>query len=303
MIVVVNLPKIQCIYKIYNVLQPEKFYIGSTENLQRRIRGHLNCIDRRKHYNKKLENSFYKYGKDNFKLQILQVCKNVNKQRLLEIEQYWLDTLKPYYNLSIKATCTLPSKEGLKTRADKLRFRSTNKNNLNIKEPNIDYHKASDLYRIRVRYNNIDMYFGGFKMLEEAILHRNNLVNSNTIEELYDIYYSNIQNKLDRKAKKIMEKAEKQKQQETVDAFRKFRKELSPVKNYLYWKKQSDKRTSNYDYVSFSKNRNKYICQFRHLKQNHYLGYFTTELEAANTYNKYVIDNNLNRPLIVIENE
>lgn len=300
MIVVVNLPKIQCIYKIYNVLQPEKFYIGSTENLQRRIRGHLNGIDRRKHYNKKLENSFYKYGKDNFKLQILQVCKNVSKERLLEIEQYWLDLLRPYYNLSIKATCTLPSPEGLKVRADKLRRRC--KTDSKIQLANIDFNKSLQLYRIRITYNKITLDLGTFKELNKA-KEKLDYLNQFTIEEIYEKYIMQKEQKTKLKEERLQAKLEKQKQKEITNAFKNFRKELQSVKNYLYWKKQADKRTSKYDYVSFSKNRNKYICQFRHLKQSHYLGYFTTELEAAITYNQYVIDNNLNRPLIVIENE
>lgn len=300
MIVVTNLPKIQCIYKIYNILYPEKFYIGSTENLQRRVRSHLNCIDRRKHYNKKLENSFYKYGKENFKLQILQVCKNIDKTRLLEIEQYWLDLLKPYYNLSIKATCTIASEEGVKIRADKIRRKCRSDNTTG--SANVHFNKHLNLYIVKIGYNNKELYLGAFKYLYQAE-NRIKYLNKFSIEEIYEKYIMQKEQKNKLKEERLQAKLAKQKQKEITDAFKEFRKECKSVKNYLYWKRQDEKRTSKYSYVSFSKNRNKYICQFRHEKQYHYLGYFATELEAAITYNKYIADNNLNRPLIVLENE
>ena len=300
MIIVKDLPKIQCIYKIVNDIDRTKFYIGSTKDLHSRIRDHLNLINRKQHKNKKLENSFYKYGKDNFSIHVLQICKNINKEKLLEIEQYWLDLLKPYYNLSSKATCVVCSPENAKARADKIRRRSRSNNKLQIANLHFDKHHNS--YRIKIQYNNTYMDLGHFKLLDKA-KEKLDYLNQFTTEEIYEQYIMNKEQKIKLKEEKLQIKLEKQKQIKTRDAFRNFRKKCTSIKNILYWKRQEEKRTSIYNYVSFSKNRNKFVCQFTHLNQLHYLGYFITDKEAAIAYNKYVMDNNLNRPLIVIENE
>ena len=138
MITIKDLPEIQCIYKIVNNIDNTKFYIGSTKNLQNRIKTHLSKINKRIHYNKKLENGFYKYDKTNFSIHILQICKNVNQKRLLEIEQFWLDLLTPYYNISAKATCVNHSPKSLKVSADKLRRRARSNNKFQLANLHLD---------------------------------------------------------------------------------------------------------------------------------------------------------------------
>ena len=83
------------IYKITN-LKNGKFYIGSSKDIERRWWEHKNELNKNSHINKKLQNSWNFYGKDNFKFEIIEELKD--KKLLLEREQYYLDTFQPYRN-------------------------------------------------------------------------------------------------------------------------------------------------------------------------------------------------------------
>ena len=61
------------IYKITNKVNG-KFYIGSANNLKRRKWEHFCNLKHNKHCNKKLQYSYNKYSKENFKFEILSNC-------------------------------------------------------------------------------------------------------------------------------------------------------------------------------------------------------------------------------------
>jgi group I intron endonuclease len=73
------------IYKITNSIN-DKIYIGSTKNLNRRIKSHFSkksgCI--------RLKHAIQKYGEDKFKFEILE---EVPLSKLIKREQYYLDKL------------------------------------------------------------------------------------------------------------------------------------------------------------------------------------------------------------------
>lgn len=72
-----------------------RFYIGSTLNLKLRIADHFNKLKGNRHDNKRLQNCYNKNG-NNFEVLILEEC---NQEKLLEIEQFWIDIMQPYYNI------------------------------------------------------------------------------------------------------------------------------------------------------------------------------------------------------------
>lgn len=80
------------------------FYIGSSINLSRRWSEHRNSLRKNAHSNRKLQHAWNKYGEDVFIFEILEL---VLSAFLIEREQYWLDTLKPFgdkgFNLAIYA--------------------------------------------------------------------------------------------------------------------------------------------------------------------------------------------------------
>lgn len=87
------------IYQIYNLVTGT-YYIGSAFNLSKRYSSHKWLLAKNEHYNKKLQYSYNKYGGDNFEFRLLEFCEKGN---VIEREQYYFDTLKPYYNCNPKA--------------------------------------------------------------------------------------------------------------------------------------------------------------------------------------------------------
>lgn len=84
------------IYKI-TCSVTNKFYIGSSVNLKRRIYWHLWELRNNKHANVHLQHAYNKYGKDQFKIEIIEFFpKDVTKEQVIVAEQKYLDGLKSY---------------------------------------------------------------------------------------------------------------------------------------------------------------------------------------------------------------
>jgi group I intron endonuclease len=78
-----------CIYKIANI-KNGKFYIGSTNDFERRKREHIELLYKNKHHSKLLQNDWNEFGADSFHFEIVE---NVpDKQRKI-YEQRYLDQL------------------------------------------------------------------------------------------------------------------------------------------------------------------------------------------------------------------
>ncbi len=78
------------IYRIINI-KTDKFYIGSAISFEKRQNDHFKALSKNKHGNSRLQRAFNKYGKENFKFEIIEEI--FEKTKLLEREQYYLDTL------------------------------------------------------------------------------------------------------------------------------------------------------------------------------------------------------------------
>lgn len=93
------------IYKIQSKIKPERIYIGSAYDFKERKRTHL----KRLRYNKlnnitkgaspKLQYHFNKYGEDDLIFILIEQVDWISKENLLIREQYYLDTLKPWFNI------------------------------------------------------------------------------------------------------------------------------------------------------------------------------------------------------------
>ena len=84
------------IYKFTNKLNGN-FYIGSSVNLSRRFINYytLSYISKVKSH-LTISRALIKYGYFNFELEILEYC---DVSDLLKREQYYIDSLKPIYNI------------------------------------------------------------------------------------------------------------------------------------------------------------------------------------------------------------
>lgn len=94
------------IYQIKNKIT-NKIYIGSAIKLSHRLWSHFRKLELGKHGNILLQRAFDKYGYNSFEVIILESCE---KQNLINREQYYLDTLKPEYNICKIAGSTLGQK-------------------------------------------------------------------------------------------------------------------------------------------------------------------------------------------------
>ncbi len=101
------------IYKITNI-ENNKIYIGSTTNCKKREKRHFSMMIHNRHPNSHIQNSFNKHGKDFFQFSIIEEV--LDKEKLIEKEQYWIDLLKPEFNLSPTAGNCLGCKRSEETK-------------------------------------------------------------------------------------------------------------------------------------------------------------------------------------------
>lgn len=84
------------IYKISNNIN-EKIYIGSAKNIKSRINVHRCCLLKNKHHSKRLQNHVNKYGIDSLIFEVVEFCDILI---LLEREQFYIDSLNPFFNIN-----------------------------------------------------------------------------------------------------------------------------------------------------------------------------------------------------------
>ena len=91
-----DLAKKSGIYMLINKINGKR-YIGSSKNLRARLWEHRSLLRHNKHINQHLQNAWNKYGEINFEYSIIEFC---NENIRYEREQFYVDTIKPEYNIS-----------------------------------------------------------------------------------------------------------------------------------------------------------------------------------------------------------
>lgn len=86
------------IYFIINIIT-QKYYVGSSKDIKRRVRCHFNNLDKNKHINPYLQNSYNKYSPLHFKIKFI-FCNNY-----IALEQAILNNNESKYNISPLASC------------------------------------------------------------------------------------------------------------------------------------------------------------------------------------------------------
>lgn len=100
------------IYQILNIVN-NKYYIGSSLDVFKRFRTHKRNLKLNKHHNRHLQRSWKKYGESAFEFIVIQSCDKIER---LNLEQYYLNTLKPEYNIAISAASPMENrKHSIKT--------------------------------------------------------------------------------------------------------------------------------------------------------------------------------------------
>lgn len=90
-----DVPKIG-IYKIQSRIHSDRFYIGSSVNIKKRLSEHKRKLFLNEHDSPKLQDHFNKYSWQDLDYSIVEECE---KAQLVEREQYYIDTLKPWFNI------------------------------------------------------------------------------------------------------------------------------------------------------------------------------------------------------------
>lgn len=100
------------VYMIFNLLN-EKSYIGSAINIRKRITQHKSRLRNNKHDNRYLQKAWLKYKEINF---IFVKLEDTSIQNLIDREQFWINSLKPEYNIRLIAKNNLGFKFSKETK-------------------------------------------------------------------------------------------------------------------------------------------------------------------------------------------
>lgn len=88
--------KLTGIYKIESLIHSDRCYIGSAFFIDKRWQLHLTNLKANKHHSIILQNHFNKYGIEDLMFSIIEEC---DRNDLIKKEQYYIDSLKPYFNV------------------------------------------------------------------------------------------------------------------------------------------------------------------------------------------------------------
>ena len=75
----------------------ERIYVGSSMDIEDRLKKHKRMLINNKHHSRKLQNHCNKYGIND--LEFVPMVIGVKPEELIQLEQDYIDTLKPYFNI------------------------------------------------------------------------------------------------------------------------------------------------------------------------------------------------------------
>ena len=130
-----------------------KFYVGSTGDLLKRLREHLNALHRGDHHSRKLQSSWNKHGAGTWAWMVLEDCRN-DKETLLVREAFWmerLDSVNSGYNV-----CIVPgSCKGIRL-SDEHRRKIGNSNRNQRRDPHSEEHKKAISAKLKGRKLSVE---------------------------------------------------------------------------------------------------------------------------------------------------
>jgi len=100
------------VYEIRNIVNGHR-YIGSSVNIYKRWREHEKSLLNNKHHSIYLQRAYNLYGKESMSFSIIEECCSDN---LIKIEQFYMDTSHPEYNIYPIAGSSLGVKQSDETK-------------------------------------------------------------------------------------------------------------------------------------------------------------------------------------------
>lgn len=159
------------IYKIINILN-QKYYVGSSINLEERKQKHFRTLRRNKHVNDYLQNAWNKYGEENFKWEIVEILNDLDLAEIRKVEQKYIDAdFDNQYNIA-KDTMT-PGIYSEEVRQKQINAcRETIRPNNKTGHTGIHYSEKEKDYRPSIQVWGIRVFLSSYKTLQEAIYKR-----------------------------------------------------------------------------------------------------------------------------------
>ena len=110
------------IYMIQNKVNG-KIYIGQAVDIEKRWKDHKKCLRNNRHHNEHLQNTWNKYGEDNFEFTIICECE---ENQLNTMEEYYIFELMSYdsdfgYNKSYGGGSGRPTEEARKKQSEAIK--------------------------------------------------------------------------------------------------------------------------------------------------------------------------------------
>lgn len=252
------------IYIIKN-LANNKIYIGSAVDIAKRWRRHKKDLNKNKHHSELLQRAWNKYGKENFKFEVIQEVLNII--HLLSYEQVYLNYYKSYENDKRYNICrTAGSQLGLsRTEETKLKIANSLLSNNPFKGKK---HKPETIEYLR-KINT------GKKMKEET--------KQKIREKLSGENAPNYGKKFSDETRAKIGKASSERKH-TEDSKKKMREKRTGRKHdqetlNKMSKSQRERYKNNKGYT-FDKDKNKYRVKLWINGVKKHIGYFNTEEEA-----------------------
>lgn len=115
--------KISGIYGIRSLAHPERIYIGSSIDIRKRWRRHIEALKKGKHHSSRMQYHYNKYGEGDFVFEVIVRCNTVD---LIKAEQSFLDIYRPYFNVCRLAGSSLGMKHS-KESIEKMRLAQKNR--------------------------------------------------------------------------------------------------------------------------------------------------------------------------------
>ena len=156
--------KISGIYKITNTVTGD-FYIGSSKNVKQRLAVHK-C---KSTWNRCSNNPMYldmqKYGIDKFEFQVIE---EVEPEHLKELEQKFIETLKPTYNSNRANGWDIERRKEYHKEYMK-EYNKTDKYKEYNKEYKKEYNKSDKCKKSQKKYNNQLCFYNGETLTLNAL--------------------------------------------------------------------------------------------------------------------------------------
>jgi hypothetical protein len=247
-----------------------KVYIGITKRkLEKRIYEHLYFSKLEKYKNIRFYNSINKYGGDKLEWDILYECDTI--EELLEKEKYYINlynSINPEFGYNMLESSSFKNYKHTQLFKDKLSSIKTDskRKKSSSKYIGVVFLKKTNQWSSRITINKKLTYISNSDSEIKAAIQ-------------YDLYIIN--NNIKKRKRNFNDK------------------ELNEliVENNITYKEKNSNKTSSYRGVHFNNSSKKWISQICIDNDIRYIGSFNNEKDAAISYNKYILENNLNYDL------